>query len=92
MEQPAEADAGLRQKRCLLVLTTAGPEAGQTGQYRRLRGYGQLFKEMGRCPIRVACYSPAAKSPEKLCQEGQEEHEYEHCYRTATRSRTRTLS
>jgi len=82
-EQPGweTAEAEVCVKSAVYWFWTMGDflSAGQTGQYRAgYEGYGQLFKEMGRCPIRVACCSPAAKSREIVPPEGQEQ--YEHCY------------
>jgi len=63
---------GLRQKR-LLVLDNAETilSAGQTGIERATRDMVNCSKRWGG-PIRVACCSPAAKSPEIVPPEGQE--------------------
>jgi len=74
---------GLRQKRCLLVLDNAETilSAGQTGQYRAgYEGIWSTVQRDGGGVIRVACCSPAAKSPEKCVPPKVRNNQYEHCY------------
>lgn len=64
--------AGLRHKRCLLILDNAETilSAGQTGRYRTgYEGYGQLFKDLGAASHHSCLLLTSREKPREIVQQ-----------------------